>query len=150
MIQLHTLKPLVKKRKVIGRGGSRGGTSGKGSKGQNARSGGGVRASFEGGQMPLLRRTPKRGFNNEQFRDEVLTVDVKRITDFFQEGQVVTIDALIEHNVIKPKKSKGLFKVKVLGNQASKKMVIQADAFSKGAQKALSDIGGEARLIEEK
>lgn len=150
MIHLHTLKPLVKKRKVIGRGGSRGGTSGKGSKGQNARSGGGVRASFEGGQMPLLRRTPKRGFNNEQFRDEVITVDLKRITDAFSEGQLVTKDELLQHNLIRPKKSKGIFKLKVLGNQACKKMIIQADAFSKGAQKALSEIGGEARLVEEK
>lgn len=150
MIQLHTLKPLVKKRKVVGRGGSRGGTSGKGSKGQNARSGGGVRPSFEGGQMPLLRRTPKRGFSNQQFQDEIVTVDLKRVTDLFPEGQVVTKDILIQSNVIRPKKSKGAFTLKVLGNQALKKMIIQADAFSKGALKALSDIGGEARLTEEK
>lgn len=150
MMQLHTLKPLVKKRKVVGRGGSRGGTSGKGSKGQNARSGGGVRPSFEGGQMPLLRRTPKRGFNNTQFQDEIVTVDVKRVTEFFPEGQIVTKELLVQGNVIRPKKSKGDFRLKVLGNQATKKMIIQADAFSKGAQKALSEIGGEARLTEEK
>jgi large subunit ribosomal protein L15 len=150
MVQLHSLIPAGKKRKVVGRGGSRGGTAGKGTKGQNARSGGGVRASFEGGQMPLLRRTPKRGFSNVQFQSEIVTVDLKRITELFSEGELVTKELLIQQNVIRPRKSKGAFTVKVLGNQATKKMIIQADCFSKGAQKALSDIGGEARLTEEK
>ena len=67
MVSLHNLTPLVKKRKRIGRGGSRGGTSTKGHKGQHARSGGKVRNGFEGGQMPLFRRLPKRGFNNSPF-----------------------------------------------------------------------------------
>ena len=150
MTQLHTLKPLVKKRKVTGRGGGRGGSSGKGTKGQNARSGGGVRASFEGGQMPLLRRTPKRGFSNVDFQEEILTVDLKRLTELFPEGHTITKEVLIQSNVIRPKKSKGAFKLKVLGNQATKKMIIHADAFSKGAHQALSNIGGEARLTEEK
>ncbi len=150
MVQLHTLQPLVKKKKRVGRGGGRGGTSGKGHKGQKARSGGSVKASFEGGQMPLHRRLPKRGFSNLQFQSEIFTVDLKRVTDVFDEGAEVTKEALIEKKVIRPRKSKGAFKVKVLGNQAIKKMIIHADAFSKGAQKALSDIGGEARLTEEK
>jgi large subunit ribosomal protein L15 len=150
MDQLHTLQPLVKKRKRIGRGGGRGGTSGKGHKGQKARSGGSVKASFEGGQMPLHRRLPKRGFSNVQFQCEQYTVDIERVTDLFDEGVIVTKEALIEKKVIKPRKSKGPFKIKVLGNHAIKKMIIHADAFSKGAQKALSDIGGEARLTEEK
>lgn len=150
MIQLHTLESSGKKRKRVGRGGSRRGTSGKGHKGQKARSGGGVRPGFEGGQMPLHRRLPKRGFNNLQFQDEQLTVDLKRITDSFEEGTVVTKELLLENNLLRPKKSKGAFSLKVLGNQASKKLVIEADAFSKGAQKALSDIGGEARLTKEK
>ena len=100
--------------------------------------------------MPLHRRLPKRGFSNLQFQSEIFTVDLKRVTDVFDEGAEVTKEALIEKKVIRPRKSKGAFKVKVLGNQAIKKMIIHADAFSKGAQKALSDIGGEARLTEEK
>lgn len=150
MVQLHTLESSGKDKKRRGRGGSRGGTSGKGHKGQNARSGGGVRPSFEGGQMPLHRRLPKRGFSNLQFQSEVLTIDLKTVTDRFDENTVVTKELLIEQNMLKPKKSKGAFCLKVLGNQASKKLVIHADAFSKGAQKALSDIGGEARLTKEK
>ncbi len=151
MVQLHTLQPSGKDRKRRrGRGGSRGGTAGKGHKGQKARSGGSPRRGFEGGQMPLHRRLPKRGFNNSEFQSELVTVDLKRITDLFAEGTEVTKDLLLEHTVIKPKKSKGSFELKVLGNNASKKMVIYADAFSKGAQKALSDIGGEARLIKER
>lgn len=151
MVQLHTLQPSGKDRKRRrGRGGSRGGTAGKGHKGQKARSGGSPRRGFEGGQMPLHRRLPKRGFNNSEFQSELVTVDLKRITDLFAEGTEVTKDLLLEHTVIKPKKSKGSFELKVLGNSASKKMVIYADAFSKGAQKALSDIGGEARLIKER
>lgn len=150
MIQLHTLESSGKKRKRVGRGGSRGGTSGKGHKGQNARSGGGVRPSFEGGQMPLHRRLPKRGFSNLQFQDEQITIDLKKITDLFDEDTVVTKELLLENNLLRPKKSKGPFCLKILGNQASKRLIIQADAFSKGAQKALSDIGGEARLTKEK
>lgn len=150
MIQLHTLEPAGKKRKRRGRGGSRGGTSGKGHKGQKARSGGKVRPSFEGGQMPLHRRLPKRGFTNDPFRKEVLTIDLKRVTDFFEEGMEVTRELLLENKLLKPKKSEKIFVVKVLGNHASKKMVIYADAFSKGAEQALNNIGGRACLIEEK
>ncbi len=150
MIQLHTLEPSGKERKRRARGGSRGGTSGKGHKGQKARSGGKVRRGFEGGQMPLHRRLPKRGFTNVRFQDELLTIDLKRVTDLFDEGAEITKEMLLEKKVIKPKKSKGSFNLKVLGNEASKKVIIFADAFSKGAQKALSDIGGEARLTKEK
>ena len=149
MIQLHTLKPLVKKRKRVGRGGGRGGTSGKGHKGQKARSGGGVKASFEGGQMPLHRRLPKRGFKNVQFQSEAYVVDLGRLHEVFDDGTEVTKALLIEKRVINPRKSKGAYTVKVLGNQASKKLVIHADAFSKGAAKAIQEAGGEARLIKE-
>lgn len=149
MIQLHTLESSGKDRKRRGRGGSRGGTSGKGHKGQKARSGGGIRRGFEGGQMPLHRRLPKRGFNNVQFQQEVVTVDIKRVTDAFNEGAHVTKELLIAHNIIKPKKGCAAFTLKVLGNSPSKKVVIQADAFSKGALQALLSIGGEARLTKE-
>lgn len=150
MVQLHTLQSSGKKRKRRARGGSRGGTAGKGTKGQKARSGGKVRRGFEGGQMPLHRRLPKRGFNNEQFQQEAVTADLKRITDLFDAGAEVTKELLLEHAIIKPRKSQGAFTLKILGNNASKKMIIYADAFSKAAQKALHDIGGEARLTEEK
>ena len=149
MIQLHTLTPLVKKRKRVGRGGGRGGTSGKGHKGQKARSGGGVKASFEGGQMPLHRRLPKRGFKNVQFQSEEYTVDLARIQELFENGTEVTKQLMIEKRVVSPRKSKGPFTIKVLGNQASKKLVIHADAFSKGAAKAIQDAGGEARITKE-
>ena len=150
MFKLHELTQLVKKRKRKGRGSDRGGTSGKGHKGQKARSGGNVRPGFEGGQMPLHRRLPKRGFTNVRFARQVLIVDLKRITDLFEEGAEVTRESLIEKKLIKPKKSTGPYIVKVLGNEVSKKLIIQADAFSKSAMKALTDIGGEARLVKEK
>lgn len=150
MIQLHTLESSGKDKKRRGRGGSRGGTSGKGHKGQKARTSGNVRRGFEGGQMPLHRRLPKRGFNNLQFQQEVVTVDLKRVTDTFNEGAEITKELLIMHRFIKPKKGCAVFTLKVLGNIASKKMIIQADAFSKGALLALQGIGGEARLTKEK
>ena len=149
MFKLHELTQLVKKRKRIARGGDRGGTSGRGHKGQKARSGGNVKPSFEGGQMPLHRRLPKRGFSNIRFAKEVLIVDLKRVTDAFDEGAEVTRSSLIEKKLIKPKKGKSVYLVKVLGNEASKKLVIEADAFSKSAMKALTDVGGQARLTKE-
>jgi large subunit ribosomal protein L15 len=149
MIQLNTLQPLVKKRKRVGRGGSRGGTAGRGSKGQNARSGGGTRPGFEGGQMPLHRRLPKRGFNNTIFQAESYTVDIKRVAEAFETGAKIDRQALIEKGLVRPKKSKGPYTVKVLGNQLDKKLVIHADAFSKSAQKAIVDAGGEAHISKE-
>ena len=149
MIQLHTLKPLVKKRKRVGRGGDRGGTSGKGHKGQKARSGGSVNARFEGGQMPLHRRLPKRGFKNVRFQTEQYVVDVAQIDKAFDEGTEITKELLIEKKLIKPRKSLATFNLKVLGNQASKKLIVHADAFSKGAMKAIQEAGGQARLIKE-
>jgi large subunit ribosomal protein L15 len=149
MIQLNTLQPLVKKRKRVGRGGSRGGTAGRGSKGQNARSGGGVRPGFEGGQMPLHRRLPKRGFNNTLFQAECYIVDIKRVALSFENGAQVNTQALIEKGLVRPRKSKGPYTVKVLGNELNKKLVIHADAFSKSAQKAIVEAGGEAHITKE-
>ena len=95
------MTPLVKKRKRIGRGGSRGGTSGKGHKGHKARSGGGVRIGFEGGQMPLYRRLPKRGFTNARHKKYVIIVGLDRIIYAFNDGDNVTRQILIETKVIK-------------------------------------------------
>lgn len=153
MFQLENLKPLVKKRKDIGRGGKRGGTSGKGHKGQKARSGGSPRRGFEGGQMPLHRRLPKRGFTNASFKKEVEIIDLSCLDSVFNAGDIVTRDVLIEKGILKGKKSqrifKALFKLKVLANgQLTKKLIVHADAFSESALKAIQEVGGEAHVVK--
>lgn len=151
LYRLEKLSPLVKKRKRIGRGGSRGGTSGKGHKGQKARSGGYVSPIFEGGQMPLTRRLPKRGFKNYT-RKEYVCVNIQQIEDLFSQGELVTKQTLVEKGLIKAERSKkGMsFLLKVLGDGAlSKKVTVQAHAFSKTALKAIQDCGGQASIIEE-
>ena len=145
MLQLHNLPSLVKKRKRVGRGGSRGGTSGKGHKGQRARSGGKARVSVEGGQMPLYRRLPKRGFTNVQFATRYEIVSLERIDSNFNEGDVVTLDILRQKGIIK---KDGL--LKVLGaDKFSKKLTIHASAFSKSAIEAIQRVGGKVELIKE-
>jgi large subunit ribosomal protein L15 len=144
MLQLNTLVKLTKKRKRVGRGGSRGGTSGKGGKGQNARSGGGVRPSFEGGQMPISRRLPKRGFSNSPFALKVSIITLRQLESFVQDGDMVTKDLLIEKKLLK----KGwLLKVLATGI-LTKKVTIEADAFSNGAVEAITRVGGEAKVIQ--
>ena len=150
MFQLNKLSPLVKKRKRVGRGGKLGGTSGKGHKGQKARSGGYVRIGFEGGQMPLYRRLPKRGFNNHNFKDNFVVVNLKQLDDNFDIGTLITKEVLVERGLIKAHKGKQGMLLKVLGNGVlSKKFTIQADAFSKSALKAIEDCGGEALVTKE-
>jgi large subunit ribosomal protein L15 len=153
MLQLDKLVSLHKKRKRIGRGGSRGGTSGKGHKGQKARAGKKIRVGFEGGQMPLFRRLPKRGFTNVLFKKDFIIVHLGRISEIFDEGAEVTKEALIEKGIIKRKKSlkaKKLSSIKILSdNKPLKKLIIYADAFSKSALKAIKDSGGEAKVIKE-
>lgn len=150
MYQLNNLQPLVKKRKRIGRGGSRGGTSGRGNKGQKARSGAHIGSVFEGGQMPLTRRLPKRGFNNANFRKEYSVVNIDDLDRIFDAGSTVTKEVLVQKGLIPSKKSQGGVWVKIVGNgQLTKKLDVQADAFSKTAQKAISDRGGQATVIGE-
>jgi len=147
MLQLNKLTPLCKKKKRIGRGGSRGGTSGKGHKGQKARSGSSISANFEGGQMPLVRRLPKRGFNNTRFQKEVKVINLKRLSDLFNDGDKVDKKILIEKGVFK---GKGKFSLKVLANGAiDKKLIVTADSFSKSAEKAIGEVGGQALLAKE-
>src|SRR5579872_2503513 len=105
MFSLDNLQSSGKKRKRVGRGGSRGGTSGRGHKGQNARSGGPKGRGFEGGQTPLQRRLPKRGFTNANFSKEVSLVNLKSLERIFSEGTEVNLLALAQHGLIKPKKS---------------------------------------------
>ena len=132
-----TLKLLFNKknkdiRKRVGRGAGSGlgKTSGKGHKGQNARSGGGVRVGFEGGQLPLFRRLSKRGFNNYEFRTVYATVNVEDLNRF-EDGTTVTPELLIETGLVK----KELDGIKVLGNgELTKKLTVKANKFSDSAK----------------
>jgi len=152
MLQLDKIVPLLKKRKRIGRGGGRGGTSGKGHKGQKARTGKKIRVGFEGGQMPLFRRLPKRGFTNV-FKKDFIIVQLGRICDLFDEGTEVTKELLIEKGILKRQKSlkaKKMPFIKILADDKPvKKLIIHADAFSKTALKALEESGGQAKVIKE-
>lgn len=153
MFRLEKLKSIVKKRKTVGRGGSRGGNSGRGGKGQTQRSGGSPRIGFEGGQMPLFRRLPKRGFNNYSFRKDYEVVNLESIDASFDDGATVTKQDLFAKGLVKSKKSIGgkqVALVKVLANGGlTKKLIICADAFSKAAEQAIVHKGGQARIIEE-
>lgn len=143
MIKLDKLKPLTKKRKRVGRGGKLGGTSGRGHKGQSARSGGGVGIVFEGGQMPLSRRLPKRGFSNAPFRIEYAVVNLERLNDHFENGQTVNKQALIDKGII----TKHCL-VKILGQGTlDKKFDVEVDAISKSARAAIEQVGGKVQLV---
>ena len=147
-MKLHELQPnegSTKIRKRVGRGAGSGlgKTSGKGHKGQNARSGGGVRVGFEGGQLPLFRRLSKRGFNNYNFRTVYATVNVGDL-ERFEEGTVVTPELLRETGLVK----KELDGVKVLGNgELTKKLTVKAAKFSDTAKTKIENIGGKTEVI---
>ena len=147
-MKLHELQPnegSVQTRKRVGRGAGSGlgKTSGKGEKGQNARSGGGVRPGFEGGQLPLFRRLSKRGFNNYNFRTVYSTVNVSDLNRF-EDGTVVDIKLLKEVGLIK----KELDGVKVLGNgELTKKLTVRVNAFTKTAKEKIENIGGKTEVI---
>ena len=143
MFSLDQIAPVVKKRKRIGRGGSRGGTSGKGHKGQKARSGGSPRPGFEGGQMPIYRRLPKHGFTNAPFKRVVEIVNLTQLKSF-DEGVEITSELLLEHGIIKPRKNKP-FMLKVLGDGLlEKKLTVIADLFSAKALEVIEKSGGKA------
>ena len=147
-MKLHELSPApgsVKERKRIGRGAAsgQGKTAGKGHKGQKARSGSNAHIGFEGGQMPLQRRIPKRGFVNI-FAKEIATVNVAAINDKFEDGATVTIEALVESGLVKTT----LDGVKVLGQgELTKKLTVQANAFSASAKAKIEAAGGKAEVI---
>ncbi len=147
-MKLHELSaPAGSKKAVkrIGRGAAsgQGKTAGKGHKGQKARAGRGMRPGFEGGQMPLQRRIPKRGFNNI-FAKEIAAVNVSALDKAFDDGATVTVDALIEKGLIK----KALDGVKVLGNgEISKKLTVQVNSFSESAKQKIEAAGGKAEVI---
>ena len=147
-MKLHELRPnegafQTKKRVGRGVGSGLGKTSGKGHKGQNARSGGGVRPGFEGGQLPLFRRLPKRGFSNAMFKTEYATINVSDL-EKFDNGAVVTPEVLKEMGILK----KQLAGVKVLGNgNLTKKLTVKAHKFSSSAIEKIEAIGGKAEVI---
>lgn len=146
-MRLHELKKpegSTKAPKRIGRGQGtgQGTTAGRGMNGQNSRSGGGVRLGFEGGQMPLYRRLPKRGFNNK-WAKEYAEVNVKDLNRF-EDGSVVDLKALLESGLVK----KALDGVKVLGNgELEKNLTVKAEKFSKSAVEKIEKAGGKAEVI---
>ncbi len=146
-MKIHELSPAagsVKDVKRVGRGhgSGLGKTSGKGHKGQWARSGGGVRPGFEGGQMPLARRIPKRGFNNI-FAEKMTVINVSDLAKF-KEGTVVDTDMLKAAGIIK-KADNG---VKILGKgELNVKLTVQAGAFSESAKEKIEKAGGKAEVM---
>ncbi|MFS0675121.1 50S ribosomal protein L15 [Ornithinibacillus sp. 179-J 7C1 HS] len=146
-MKLHELKPAEgsrKERNRVGRGTSSGNgkTSGRGHKGQNARSGGGVRPGFEGGQMPLFQRLPKRGFTNIN-RKEYAIVNLD-VLNQFEDGTEITPELLIESGVVKNVKSG----IKVLGNgSVENKYTVKAHKFSASAKAAIEEAGGKTEVI---
>ncbi len=146
-MNLHNLQPVegsVKPayRKGRGKGSGNGKTAGRGHKGQWARSGGGVRPGFEGGQMPLVRRLPKRGFTNI-WALKIGTVNVASL-DVFEDGTVVDINLLLENGIV----SKALDGLKILGNgEITKKLTVKANAFSESAKQKIEAAGGKVEVV---
>ncbi|MBO4885214.1 MAG: 50S ribosomal protein L15 [Clostridia bacterium] len=146
-MKLHELKPAfgsttAPKRLGRGVGSGLGKTSGKGHKGAKARSGGGKRPGFEGGQMPLVRRLPKRGFYN-RFRIEYVAINVDRL-EVFEDGATVTPVELIEYGIIK-KIDDG---IKIMGGgELTKKLTVQASKFTASAKEKIEAAGGKAEVI---
>ena len=146
-MNLHELSPAAGSntkayRKGRGNGSGNGKTGGRGQKGQWARSGGGVRVGFEGGQMPLTRRIPKRGFHNT-FAKPLEAVNVSTL-EKFEDGAVVDAKALLEKGIL----SKCEYGVKILGNGSlTKKLTVQASAFSASAKEKIEAAGGKAEVI---
>ena len=146
-MKLHELSPApgsVKDsyRKGRGPGSGNGKTAGKGHKGQNARSGGGVRPGFEGGQLPLYRKLPKRGFKNH-FAVEYAIVNVEAL-NVFEDGETVNLEKLMAAGII----SKPLDGLKVLGNgEITKKLTVEASIFSASAKEKIEAVGGKTEVV---
>ena len=146
-MKLHELSPApgsVKEAKRIGRGhgSGQGKTAGKGHKGQKARAGRGMRPCFEGGQMPLQRRIPKRGFNNI-FAKKIVSINVGTLNRF-EDGSVVDTQAIVDAGLVK-----GAFDgIKILGNgQITKNLTVQVTAYSEAAKQKIEAAGGKAEVI---
>ena len=147
-MKLHELSPQegsVKEgfRKGRGAGSGNGKTAGKGHKGQNARSGGGVRPGFEGGQLPLYRKLPKRGFNNYRFGTKYAVINVQDLNKF-NDGDVVDCEALLANRII----NKCFDGIKVLGEgELTKKLTVKASVFSASAKEKIEAVGGTAEVV---
>jgi len=147
-VKLYELQPApgskkAPNRKGRGIGSGNGKTAGRGHKGQNARSGGGVRPGFEGGQMPLYRRVPKRGFNNKRFAKVYAEINVSDLNRF-DNDTVVNADLLKENGLVK----KLYDGVSVLGNgELNKKLTVQAARFTKTAQEKIEAAGGKVEVV---
>ena len=129
-------------RRGRGHGSGNGKTAGKGHKGQKARSGGGVRPGFEGGQMPLYRRIPKRGFKNRNTLD-IVAINVSAL-EVFENGAVVDVDALLEKGIVKNPRDG----VKILGNgELTKKLSVKVNAYSASAKEKFEALGGTAEVM---
>lgn len=148
-MKLHELSPApgsTKEHFRVGRGhgSGNGKTAGKGHKGQNARSGGGVRPGFEGGQMPLYRRLPKRGFNNYNFATNYAIVNLSDLESKFEDGAVIDTEAMIAAGLVKNQHDG----IKVLGDgELTKKFTVKAAAFSKSATEKIEAAGGKAEVM---
>ena len=146
-MKLHELKApqgatRAPKRKGRGTATGQGKTAGRGMNGQNSRSGGGVRLGFEGGQMPLYRRLPKRGFTNRNSK-VIVGINVSAL-EVFDNDAVVSVETLMEQGIVKNPKDG----VKILGNgELTKKLTVQANAFSEGAKAKIEALGGKAEVI---
>ncbi|MBQ4129102.1 MAG: 50S ribosomal protein L15 [Ruminococcus sp.] len=146
-MKLHELSPVAGSKKDVkrigrGHGSGQGKTAGKGHKGQKARSGKGMRVGFEGGQMPLQRRLPKRGFNNI-FAKNIVSVNVGTLNKF-EDGAVVDIAALVEAGIVK----NSFDGVKVLSNgNLTKKLTVKVTAFSEAAKAKIEAAGGKAEVV---
>lgn len=147
-MKLHELSKVAvstHRRKVVGRGpgSGHGKTSGRGEKGQKARSGGGVHAWFEGGQTPLYKRLPRRGFSNARFATKYAVVNVSDLNRF-KDGEVVTPELLIESGLVK----KELNGIKILGNGTlEKKLTVKANRFTNSAIAKIEELGGTTEVI---
>ena len=147
-MKLHELSPAEGSakaawRKGRGAGSGNGKTAGKGHKGQNARSGGGVRPGFEGGQLPLYRKLPKRGFNNYRFSTKYAVINVQSLNKF-NDGDVVDCEALLTAGII----NKCFDGVKVLGEgELTKKLTVKAAVFSANAKEKIEAVGGKTEVV---
>ena len=148
-MKLHELSPAPGStksawRKGRGVGSGNGKTAGRGHKGQNARTGGGVRPGFEGGQIPLFRRLPKRGFTNSLFKKEYAIINLETLDKLFNDGDAVSMETLLEKGVIR----KELNGLKVLGRgEITKKLTVKAAIFSASSKEKIEAAGGKAEVI---
>ena len=148
-MKLHELSPAAGSsksawRKGRGPGSGNGKTGGRGHKGQNARTGGGVRPGFEGGQIPLYRRLPKRGFTNSLFKKEYAIINLETLDKLFNDGDAVSMEVLLEKGIVK----KELNGLKVLGRgEITKKLTVKAAKISESAKEKIEAAGGKAEVI---